>query len=192
MRTAFDQAKAWGIVPKFEATPGEKSEDREKGHEAIRQACKAMEKEYRARAALMRRPPSPGPKPPRCEGAPPFPAAQNYPADPKLNEYPETEEQFEQNRLILQKLSEQMEESMGAEKKILADESSPETGVSTRAIWEGEEVGSTGNHRPVQDFAAAIREARPPRTSLEQALIVQQITDAIYASAAKGKAVAIR
>jgi hypothetical protein len=121
MRTAFDQAKAWGIVPKFVPTPGEKSEDREKGHEAIRQACKAMEKEYRARAALMRRPPSPGPKPPRCEGAPPFPAAQNYPADPKLNEYPETEEQFEQNRLILQKLSEQMEESMGAEKKILAE-----------------------------------------------------------------------
>lgn len=119
MRTAFEQAKTWGIVPKFVPTPGEKSEDREKGRDALRVACKAMEKEYRARAALMRRPPAPGPRPLVCEGAPPFPAAQNYPADPKLIEYPETEEQFEQNRLILQRLSEQMEQSMNAEKEVL-------------------------------------------------------------------------
>lgn len=121
MRTAFEVAKAWGIVPTFAATPGEKSEEREKGRDALRLACKAMEKEYRARAALMRRPPSPGPKPPKCEGAPPFPEAQKYPACPNLIEYPETEEQFEQNRLILQRLSEQMEESAGAEKRILKE-----------------------------------------------------------------------
>ena len=121
MRTAFDQAKAWGIVPKFIPTPGDKPEDREKGRDALRTAAKAMEKEYRARAALMRRPPMPGPRPPQCEGAPPFPAAQNYPADPKLVEYPETEADFEANRLALQKLSELMEESMGAEKKVLAE-----------------------------------------------------------------------
>jgi UDP-N-acetyl-2-amino-2-deoxyglucuronate dehydrogenase len=78
------------------------------------------------------------------------------------------------------------------EKKILADESSPETGVSTRTLWEGSEGWEVPLHAPVQDFAAAIHEGRPPRTSLEQALVVQQITDAIYASAAKGKAVAVR
>jgi predicted dehydrogenase len=78
------------------------------------------------------------------------------------------------------------------QKKILADESSPETGVSTRTLWEGSEGWEVQHAGPVQDFAAAIREGRPPKTSLEQALIVQQISDAIYASAAKGKAVLIR
>ena len=78
------------------------------------------------------------------------------------------------------------------EKRILADESSPDTGVSTRTLWQGAEGWDIPLAGPVQDFAAAVREGRPPKTSLEQALIVQQITDAIYASAAKGRAVAIR
>ena len=119
MRTAFEQAKAWGIVPTFEATPGERSEDREKGRDALRAAVKAMEKEYRTRAARMRRAPMPGPKPEQCEGMPPFPEAQGYPEAPQLIEYPETEADFEKNRLVLQKLSEQMEASMGAEKAVL-------------------------------------------------------------------------
>jgi predicted dehydrogenase len=43
----------------------------------------------------------------------------------------------------------------------------------------------------VCDFAEAVRQGRPPRTTLEQALVVQQITDAIYESARSGQAVAI-
>jgi predicted dehydrogenase len=78
------------------------------------------------------------------------------------------------------------------EKKIFADESSPETGVTTRILWQGSEGWDIPLMAPVQDFAAAVREGRAPKTSLEQALIVQQIADGIYASAAKGKAVAIR
>ena len=78
------------------------------------------------------------------------------------------------------------------EKKIFADESSPETGVTTRILWQGSEGWDIPLMGPVQDFAAAVREGRAPKTSLEQALIVQQIADGIYASAAKGKAVAIR
>jgi predicted dehydrogenase len=77
------------------------------------------------------------------------------------------------------------------EKSILADESAPETGVSTKTLWQGSEGWEISLHRPVQDFAEAIQEGRPPKTSLEQALVVQQVTDAIYASAAKGKAVRI-
>jgi predicted dehydrogenase len=36
-----------------------------------------------------------------------------------------------------------------------------------------------------------VRERRPPKTSLEQALMVQQISDAVYESAATGQSVAI-
>ena len=39
---------------------------------------------------------------------------------------------------------------------------------------------------PILDFASAILENRPPKTTLEQALIISRITDAIYASAEKG------
>jgi hypothetical protein len=38
-------------------------------------------------------------------------------------------------------------------------------------------------------LTAAVREARDPLTSLENALVVQRITDAIYASAGSGRAV---
>jgi predicted dehydrogenase len=43
----------------------------------------------------------------------------------------------------------------------------------------------------VGDFALAIRENRRPKTGLEEALVVQQITDAIYRSAEEGRAVGI-
>jgi predicted dehydrogenase len=44
----------------------------------------------------------------------------------------------------------------------------------------------------VQDFCAAIREGRQPKTGLEQALVVQQISDAIYRSAQLGQAVEVK
>jgi len=101
----------------------------------------------------------------------------------------ETEDSW---RIVGSKASLRLHMIPAGEKKILADESSPETGVSTRTLWEGAEGWEVPLFGPVQDFAAAIREGRAPKTSLEQALVVQQITDAIYASAAKGKAVAVK
>ncbi len=95
-------------------------------------------------------------------------------------------------RIVGSKASLRLHMVQEREKKILADESSPETGVSTRTLWQGDEISDAHHMGPVQDFAAAIREGRAPKTSLEQALVVQQITDAIYASAAKGKAVPVR
>jgi predicted dehydrogenase len=74
---------------------------------------------------------------------------------------------------------------------ILHDEASTERGVVTRTIWEGDEDTYMIFAGPVLDFAAAIRERRQPQTSLERALIVQQITDAIYASAEQGVAIDI-
>lgn len=76
-------------------------------------------------------------------------------------------------------------------KKIVFDNTSTEKGVFSEVLWEGNEDGGLVHSGPVSDFAEAIRENRPPKTGLEQALIIQQITDAIYASAEKGKAIEI-
>jgi predicted dehydrogenase len=61
--------------------------------------------------------------------------------------------------------------------------------VESETIWSGEKCPPTND--VIRDFARAIREGVEPETSLERALIMQQITDAIYASAAKGRSVAI-
>ncbi len=68
-----------------------------------------------------------------------------------------------------------------------------ETGVASKVVWQSEkpEGFEAARSGPVQDFAAAIRENRPPKTTLEQALVIQKITDSIYASAEKGVAVTI-
>lgn len=75
-------------------------------------------------------------------------------------------------------------------KKILLDTSDAKEGVSTQTIWEGDDVGSS-NLALLEDFARAIREGGQPTTSLERALVMQQITDGIYESAATGRAVEI-
>ncbi len=76
-------------------------------------------------------------------------------------------------------------------KTIVHDDTTVEEGVSTEVIWEGDESYDMINAGLLSDFAQAVREGRQPRTSLEQALLVQRISDAIYASAAQGTAVAL-
>jgi predicted dehydrogenase len=76
-------------------------------------------------------------------------------------------------------------------KQVILETGTPENGVASQVIWEGEEDNMFPHYQPAQDFAAAILEGRAPKTSLEQALVVQQISDAIYESAASGKAVEI-
>jgi predicted dehydrogenase len=77
-------------------------------------------------------------------------------------------------------------------KKLYHDDGTQGNGVVTRVLWEGDELWETANYGPLADFAQAIRTHEPPRTTLEQALVVQQISDAIYASAACRKPVTIR
>jgi len=77
-------------------------------------------------------------------------------------------------------------------KTLFHEDTTAEHGIASKVLWEGEEDGSRTSSGPVTDFAAAIREGRAPMTPLEHALIVQQITDAIYASAARGSAIEIR
>jgi predicted dehydrogenase len=76
-------------------------------------------------------------------------------------------------------------------KVITFDAADGERGVVSSVVWEGEEDAARVHDGPVQDFCAAIREGRPPKTSLEQALVVQQISDAIYRSAELGRAVVV-
>ena len=65
------------------------------------------------------------------------------------------------------------------------------TGTTSGVLWQGEESWDLSHALPIHDFALSIRNGTPPKTTLEQALIVQKITDAIYRSAAEGGAVAI-
>ena len=81
-----------------------------------------------------------------------------------------------------------------ARKMIHFDSAGAEKGMQSRVIWEGDEEPQWDlvHGGPVNDFAGAILDKRAPRTGLEQALLIQGISDAIYASALKGKAVAVK
>lgn len=75
---------------------------------------------------------------------------------------------------------------------IVLTEPNPETGTSTRVLWEGDEsVLTIERDGVVFDFVDAIREKRQPRTSLQDALLFARIADAFYASADSGKPVAV-
>ncbi len=83
--------------------------------------------------------------------------------------------------------------SVAKPKRIIFEEATTDAGCTSRTLWETEDEQDTDLiHRgPTLDFAAAIREGREPSTTLERALTIQKITDAIYASAASGQAVSI-
>ncbi|MEX0775899.1 MAG: Gfo/Idh/MocA family oxidoreductase [Phycisphaeraceae bacterium] len=76
--------------------------------------------------------------------------------------------------------------------EVMHDQSSDDVGVTSQSIWAGSENWENVHTGPIADFAAAIQEEREPMTSLARALIVQQVADAIYDSAASGKCVEIK
>jgi predicted dehydrogenase len=62
-------------------------------------------------------------------------------------------------------------------------------GIISEPIWqEGDPEPSEG---VLENFVYAIREGKKPKTTLEQALVMQKITDAIYESSGKNQAVFI-
>jgi UDP-N-acetyl-2-amino-2-deoxyglucuronate dehydrogenase len=73
--------------------------------------------------------------------------------------------------------------------KRIVHEHVTDEGLQSEVVWEGEEDASLINRGLLLDFALSIREGRQPKTGLEQALVVQQITDAIYESAEQGEAI---
>ena len=75
--------------------------------------------------------------------------------------------------------------------RILHTDTSTEEGATTTTLWEGGEAAAKPLSHPAVDLAEAIRLGRRPATDLERSLVVQGITDAIYASAESGEAVAV-
>ena len=76
-------------------------------------------------------------------------------------------------------------------KRVVLDAATDAGGVSSRVIWEGAEDPWRQHRWPVADFCRAILGGRSPKTSLRQALVIQRILDSVYASAARGAAVAV-
>ena len=77
------------------------------------------------------------------------------------------------------------------EKELTFHRPSLSEGVASEVIWRGDDRYENVHSGPMIDFATAIREGRAPQTGLERALVVQQITDAVYASAEQGRAIDI-
>jgi predicted dehydrogenase len=80
----------------------------------------------------------------------------------------------------------------GEEKTISLDVGDPQQGIVTTPIWKGTDSWDHGSEHVLRDFAEAIQQKRETATSLERALVIQKITDALYQSADTGKAVNIR
>ena len=74
----------------------------------------------------------------------------------------------------------------GGQKRVLLDRASNANGVATEVIWQGEHDGSETHRGPLVDLCVAIRTGAEPKTSLGNALLIQQIFDSIYASARTG------
>lgn len=77
-------------------------------------------------------------------------------------------------------------------KEILHFEASRAEGTVSRTLWAGSDSYRDIHRALLEDFATAIRTGRPPKTTLTQALLVQQITDALYRSAETGEAVEVK
>ena len=77
----------------------------------------------------------------------------------------------------------------GKPELVYDDGSDPDAGIVRSTLWQGGDAKSGGTPWVIDDFAAAIREGRQPMTSLENSLILAQLTDAIYESARTGDAV---
>ena len=79
----------------------------------------------------------------------------------------------------------------GDDIKLVHTEADTQNGVVEHVVWEGSEEHGCMSTGVLEDLAAAIREKRDPATPLEKALIVQKITDAVYASGETGAPVEI-
>ena len=65
------------------------------------------------------------------------------------------------------------------------------TGTTSQTLCAAAEDHARVHDGPLAALAIAIRDGRPPQTTLERALVIQRITDAIYASADQGTAVSL-
>ncbi|MBD3181857.1 hypothetical protein GF312_06170 [Candidatus Poribacteria bacterium] len=82
-----------------------------------------------------------------------------------------------------------MKAQKGKPNAVILDKFIPGEGVVSETIWE--EGDSTSDNSVLKNFVYAVREGKKVETSLEQALVMQKITDGIYESNRIGQSVAI-
>jgi predicted dehydrogenase len=70
-------------------------------------------------------------------------------------------------------------------KQVWFDKTTPH-GTVSEVIWQGDEDWETQHRGPLEDFVQAVRDHREPATSLEKALRIQALTDAVYRSSDAG------
>ena len=73
----------------------------------------------------------------------------------------------------------------GKGQEVVLDRSTS-NGVESRTLWSGDTVFDKVHHGPVRDFVEAAQGNHQPLTSLREAIVIQQIVDAIYTSAESG------
>lgn len=76
-------------------------------------------------------------------------------------------------------------------KEVIFQKADPDKGVIQETIWRGDEEWDTIMPSLLTDFGRAVLEGRQPKTGLQESLVVQKITDAIYASVEKNQTVQI-
>lgn len=76
-------------------------------------------------------------------------------------------------------------------KQIVFDKVDAEQGIVSETVWEGEEDPGVMAAGLIENLATAIRTGKPPKTGMEQAKVIQQITDGIYTSAEQNKAIEV-
>ena len=77
------------------------------------------------------------------------------------------------------------------DKQIVHEDAASKNDVTARVVWEGQEDADVVHAGPIQDFARAIVDGTEPQTSLANSLVIQKVTDAVYASAERGVAVEV-
>ena len=75
------------------------------------------------------------------------------------------------------------------EKETIFIRADAKLGAVQETIWNGSDSWTAGHIGPVTDFVNAIQTGETPKTDLHRALIIQEITDAVYRSAEIGEAV---
>lgn len=79
----------------------------------------------------------------------------------------------------------------GKEFTVRFSQATADRGTVTQDLFPPAEEPKDGMQMQLEDFARAIREGGRPQTGLQEALVVQRISDAVYASAASGTAVRV-
>ncbi len=79
----------------------------------------------------------------------------------------------------------------GKECAVVLDRATPDQGTVSETLLTSVEGPFDGMALQLEDFARAIRTGSHPHTGLEESLLIQRISDAIYASAHSGAAVEV-